>query len=203
MGGTERKEAKPMAAWLSLDELDNNPIRFWASVIAALRTCLPNLGQGALAMLHSSESPPLSTILMALLQDLVEEGPEIIVILDDYHVISDQAIFDSMLFLLDHVPANLHVVLVTRTDPELPLSRFRVRSQLIEIRDRDLRFTQEEAAGFLTQGMGLPLSDGDVATLHQRTEGWIAGLQLAALSLRKREDLSAGSPSFGGKVGEN
>ncbi len=198
MGGTERKEAKPMAAWLSLDELDNNPIRFWASVIAALRTCLPNLGQGALAMLHSSESPPLSTILMALLQDLVEEGPEIIVILDDYHVISDQAIFDSMLFLLDHVPANLHVVLVTRTDPELPLSRFRVRSQLIEIRDRDLRFTQEEAADFLTQGMGLPLSGGDVATLHQRTEGWIAGLQLAALSLRKREDLSAWISDFAG-----
>ena len=101
---------------------------------------------------------------MALLQDLVEEGSEIILILDDYHVISDQAIDDTMLFLIDHVPANLHLVLATRTDPELPLSRFRVRSQLIEIRDRDLRFTQEEAASFLTRGMGLPLSGAMVAS---------------------------------------
>jgi LuxR family transcriptional regulator, maltose regulon positive regulatory protein len=158
MEGTERKGAKSTVAWLSLDELDNNPIRFWASVIAALRTCLPNLGQGALAMLHSSESPPLSTILMALLRDLVEEGSEIILILDDYHVISDQAIYETMLFFLDNLPPTLHLVLATRTDPELPLSRFRVRSQLIEIRDRDLHFTQEEAADFLSQGMGLPLS---------------------------------------------
>jgi LuxR family maltose regulon positive regulatory protein len=197
-GGAERTGAKPPVAWLSLDELDNDPIRFWASVIAALRTCLPHLGQGAIAMLHSSESPPLSTILMALLQDLVEEGSEIILILDDYHVISDQTIDETMLFLIEHLPGNMHLVLATRTDPELPLSRFRVRSQLLEIRDRDLRFTQEEAASFLTQGMDLPLSDGDVATLHQRTEGWIAGLQLAALSLRKREDLAAWVSGFAG-----
>jgi len=131
----------------------------------------PHSGQRALAMLHSSESPPLSTILMILLQDLVEVDSDIILILDDYHVISDHAIHESMLFLLDHLPANLHLVLATRTDPELPLSRLRVRGQLIEIRDRDLRFTQEEAANFLTQRMGLPLSEGDVATLHQRTVG--------------------------------
>src|SRR6266566_8760297 len=110
----------------------------------------PHSGQRALAMLHSSESPPLSTILMILLQDLVEEDSDIILILDDYHVISDHAIHESMLFLLDHLPANLHLVLATRTDPELPLSRLRVRGQLVEIRDRDLRFTQEEAANFLT-----------------------------------------------------
>jgi ATP/maltotriose-dependent transcriptional regulator MalT len=198
MESAERKGIEPLFAWLSLDDLDNDPIRFWASVIAAFRTCLPNCGQRALDMLHSSESPPVSTILMPLLQDLVEEDADITLILDDYHVISDQTIFDSMRFLIEHLPANLHLVLAARTDPELPLSRWRVRGQLVEIRDRDLRFTQEEAASFLTQGMGLPLSERDVATLQQRTEGWIAGLQLAALSLSKHGDLSAFVKDFAG-----
>lgn len=198
LGRAERNQTVPMIAWLSLDELDNDPIRFWASAIAALRTCLPHLGHRAVAMLHSSESPPLSTVLMSLLQDLAEEGSDIVLILDDYHVISDLAIVDSMRFLLEHVPANLHLVLISRTDPELPLSRLHVRSQLLEIRDRDLRFTEREAASFLTQGMGLPLSEGEVDTLHQRTEGWIAGLQLAALSLRKRENLGGFVKDFGG-----
>ncbi len=196
--GAECYGARQAFAWLSLEELDNDPRHFWASVIAALRTCWSTIGQAAFAMLHSTESPPLSTILMALLQDLVEKNSETILILDDYQVISDQAIVDSTLFLIEHAPASLHLVLITRINPELPLSRFRVRCQMIEIRDLDLRFTQEEAASFLTQGMDLPLSEGDVATLHQRTEGWIAGLQLAALSLSKREDPSAFIKSFGG-----
>jgi LuxR family maltose regulon positive regulatory protein len=194
----ERKGAEPLVAWLSLDDLDNDSIRFWASVIAAFRTCSPNCGQMALALLQSSESPPLSTILMSLLEDLVIEDAEIILILDDYDVISDQTIFDSMSFLIEHLPANLHLVLATRTDPELPLSRWRVRGQLVEIRDRDLRFTQEEATSFLTEGMGLSLSERDVVTLQRRTEGWIAGLQLAALSLSKHRDLSAFVKDFAG-----
>ena len=198
MEGAERDRAEPLVAWLSLDELDNDPIRFWSSVIAALQIYEPNRGQRAFAMLHSSESPPLAIILMTLLQDLVVEDTDIILILDDYHVISDQTIFDSMRFLIEHLPANVHLILATRTDPELPLSRWRVRGQLIEIRDRDLRFTQEEATNFLTQRMGLSLSEGDVATLQQRTEGWIAGLQLAALSLRRHEDLSAFVNDFAG-----
>src|SRR2546421_6413329 len=189
---------EPPVAWLSLDALDNEPIRFWASVIAALRAALPTLGEDALAMLHSSQSPPLSTILTALLQELVQVDREVILILDDYHVISDQTIQESMLFLLDHLPATLHLVLATRTDPELPLSRLRVRGQLLEIRSSDLHFTREEAASFLTEGMGLPLSEEDVAALQHRTEGWIAGLQLAALSLRKRQDLAAWVSDFAG-----
>jgi LuxR family maltose regulon positive regulatory protein len=135
---------------------------------------------------------------MTLLQDLMEEDADIILILDDYHVISDQTICDSMRFLIEHLPAHLHLVLATRTDPELPLSRWRVRSQLIEIRDRDLRFTQEETTSFLTQAMGSSLSEDDVATLQQRTEGWIAGLQLAALSLGKRGDVSTFIKDFAG-----
>ena len=185
-------------AWLSLDELDNDPIRFWASVIVALRTCLPRVGKTALAMLHSPEAPPLSTILTALLNELVQDSREIILILDDYHVISDQTIHDGLLFLLDHLPPNLCLVLATRADPELPLSRFRVRGQMVEIRSSDLRFTQEETTSFLLQSMGLPLSEEDVATLQHRTEGWIAGLQLAALSLRKRQDLSGWVSDFAG-----
>ena len=196
--GVERRGAEPAVPWLSLDTLDNDPIRFWSSVIAALRAYMPKIGQTALALLHSPQSPPLSTILTALLNELVQETRDIILILDDYHQISDQAIHDSLLFLLDHLPVRMHLVLATRTDPELPLSRLRVRGQLIEIRSSDLRFTQEEATSFLLQRMTLPLSDEDVATLQHRTEGWIAGLQLAALSLREQQDLSGWVSDFTG-----
>jgi LuxR family transcriptional regulator, maltose regulon positive regulatory protein len=194
----ERREAEPACAWLSLDEPDNDPIRFWLSVIAALRTCLPTCGEAARELLHSLHAPPLSTILAALFDELEQVDRDIILILDDYHVISDQAIHDSLLVFLDHPPANVHLVLSTRTNPELPLSRFRVRSQMIEIRDQDLRFTRQEAASFLLEEMDLPLSEEDVTTLSERTEGWIAGLQLAALSLRKQEDLSSFVKDFGG-----
>ncbi len=196
--GAERRGAEPAYAWLSLDEADNDPFSFWLSVIAAVRTCLPTCGEEVREMLHSPQAPPLSTILTTLLDEMEQVDREFILILDDYHLISDQAVHESLLFLLNHPPANVHLVLSTRTNPELPLSRFRVRSQLIEVRDQDLRFTRQEAASFLVEGMGLPLSEEDVATLAARTEGWIAGLQLAALSLRKRQDLSAFVKDFGG-----
>jgi LuxR family maltose regulon positive regulatory protein len=195
---SQAAEREPALAWLSLEALDNDPIRFWASVIAALRTCLPRVGKTALAMLHSQEAPPLSIILANLLDEIGRMHKELILILDDYHVIEDQFIHEAMLFLIDHLPPTLHLVLATRTDPELPLSRFRVRGQMVEVRSSDLRFTQKEATSFLLQRMGLPLSEEDVVTLHQRTEGWIAGLQLAALSLRKRQDLSGWVSDFAG-----
>ncbi len=187
-----------LIAWLSLDELDNDPTRFWVSVIAALRTKVPELGEIALAMLSSSSPPPLSTILTALLNEIEEKVGDLILILDDYHVIEEPALHRALIFLLDHLPSHLHLVLSSRTDPELPLSRLRVRAQMHEIRDQDLRFSGEETASFLTQGMGLPLSEEDVATLQYRTEGWIAGLQLAALSLRKRQDCGAFVKVFAG-----
>ena len=193
-----QRGSEPAFAWLSLDEPDNDPIRFWLSVIAALRACLPTFGEAARELLYSPQAPPLSTILTTLLDEVEQVNRELILILDDYHVISDQAIHDSLLALLNHPPAHLHLVLSTRTNPALPLSRFRVRSQMIEIRDQDLRFTRQEAANFLVEGMGLPLSEEDVVTLAARTEGWIAGLQLAALSLRKRPGLSAAVSDFGG-----
>src|SRR5260221_3041780 len=185
-------------AWLSLDALDTDPIHFWVSILAALRKWWPTLAEEAFALLHVPQSPPLSTILVALLNEIVLLDQEVILILADYQVISDQTIHEGLLFVLDHLPANLHLVLISRTDPELPLSRLRVRGQLIEIRSSDLRFTQAETSSFLTRGMGLPLLAEDVAILQHRTEGWIAGLQLAALSLRKREDLSAFVKDFAG-----
>jgi LuxR family maltose regulon positive regulatory protein len=197
-GGTKREEAKQAVTWLSLDALDTEPIRFWTSIIVALRAGLPTIGEEALALLRLAQSPPLSTCLSTLLNELAQVDREIILILDDYHVIEDQAIHESLLFLIDHLPANLHLVLTTRTDPELPLSRWRVRGQLIEIRNQDLRFTQAEAASFLVQRMGLPLTEEDVAILATRTEGWIAGLQLAVLSLRKQQDLSSWIADFAG-----
>jgi ATP/maltotriose-dependent transcriptional regulator MalT len=189
---------KNSVAWLSLDASDTDPVNFWTSCIAALRRYQPSPGEEALALLHASQSPPLSTVLVSLLNDIVLLDQEIILILDDFHLIEDQAIYEGLSFLLDHLPIHLHLVLSTRTDPQLPLSRLRVNGRLIEMRTSDLRFSQEEAACFLRDGMGLPLSEEDVAILSERTEGWIAGLQLAALSLRKQQDLSAYVQDFGG-----
>jgi LuxR family maltose regulon positive regulatory protein len=185
-------------AWLSLDAQDREPIGFWTSVIAALRSHLPLIGQTAMALLHSQEPPPFSAILTNLLHDLEQIEREVILILDDFHVISHQSIDQAMLFLLEHLPAHLHLVLATRSDPALPLSRFRIRGHLLEVRDQDLRFRQDETTRFLVQSMGLPLSEEEVAILQTRTEGWIAGLQLAALSLRKREDRSTFVKDFAG-----
>ena len=183
--------AAPALAWLSLEELDNDPIRFWTSCIVALRTCLPSVGEMALAMLHAQESLPLATCLISLLQEIEQVDQEILLILDDYHVIAEQTITQSMHFLLEHMPANLHLLLAGRTDPELPLARLRARAHLLEFRDPELQFTRAEASSFLVEGMALPLSEDEVTALHRRTEGWIAGLQLAALSLKKRDDPSA------------
>jgi LuxR family maltose regulon positive regulatory protein len=185
-------------AWLSLDEGDNDPTRFWAAVLAALRTCLPGVGEVALAMLHSPQPPPLTTILTTLLLDLSAVREPTFLLLDDYHLIDEQAIHDSLLFVLEHLPMHLHLVLSSRVDPPLALSRWRVRGHLLELRDSDLRFHEEEATRFLAQNMDLALDDEEIAELARRTEGWIAGLHLAALSLRRHEDRSAFVRGFTG-----
>ncbi|HEY6541957.1 MAG TPA: LuxR C-terminal-related transcriptional regulator [Ktedonobacteraceae bacterium] len=195
---SERNVSELAVTWLSLDGMDNDPLLFWGACIAALQTCEPSIGQEALALLHTPEPPPLSTILTNLLNELREVRREVILVLDDYHVIEHQAISESMLFFLEHLPSNLHLVFATRADPELPLARWRVRGQLIEIRDRDLRFSREEAASFLRQAIGHPLTEEEIAILQRHTEGWIAGLQLAALSLSRREDVSIFVKDFGG-----
>ncbi|GHO72333.1 LuxR family transcriptional regulator [Ktedonobacter sp. SOSP1-85] len=178
-------------AWLSLDEQDNHPMRFWSYVIAALRTTEPTLGEIALSMLYSPRPPALPAILTTLINDFVAGQEERVLVLDDYHVIDDPDIASSFLFLLKHLPSRLHLILAGRTDPPLALPRLRACGQVIEIRDRDLRFTSAEAARFLLQAMQLPLVEAEVNILEQRTEGWIAGLQLAALAMRAHADSSA------------
>src|ERR671932_1186278 len=195
-------EARPAAGavrtvWLALDERDNDPVLFWSYVIAALQTIAPGVGASALLILgrRSAPSPPLDQILTVLLNDLAAllddpAAPDLALVLDDYHVITAPAIHDALAFLLDRLPPRLRLVITSRHDPPLPLARLRVRGQLLELRAADLRFTSTEAAVFLNDVMGLDLTAADVETLEQRTEGWIAGLQLAALSMQEQTDRS-------------
>jgi LuxR family maltose regulon positive regulatory protein len=171
-------------AWLSLDDGDNDPARFLTYLIAALHTVAANVGEGILGVLHSPQPPPLTSLLTALLNEIAAIPNDFILVLDDYHVIDAKPIDEALTFLLEHQPPQMHLVIATREDPDLPLARLRARSRLTELRAADLRFTLSEATGFLNQMMGLQLSAEDIAALETRTEGWIAGLQLAALALQ-------------------
>ena len=175
---------KQHTAWLSLDEGDNDLTQFLLYLTAALQTAQPSLGQAALAMLRSSQLPPVESILTALLNEAAALTDDLVFVLDDYHVITSLPIHQVIGFLLDHLPCPMHLVIATRSDPPLPLARYRSRGQLLEVRAEDLRFTPDEAALFITQVMGLNLSATDIATLESRTEGWIAGLQMAALAMQ-------------------
>jgi ATP/maltotriose-dependent transcriptional regulator MalT len=185
-------------AWLTLDEEDNDPTRFWAYVIAALRHSGSPVGEAAEALLHSPHPLLLTGALTSLINELAALSQDTALILDDYHVIREQAIHDSLQFLLDHLPPCLHLLLASRGDPKLPLARLRARGQMVEIRETELRLRGEEAARFLTQVMGLSLSEKDIGRLETRTEGWIAGLQLAALALRRHANVSAFIKGFTG-----
>ena len=187
-----------LAAWLSLDQSDNDPASFWTYVIAALRTAAPGVGESALTLLQAPQPPPIETVLTALLNDLAAMTREIVLVLDDYHVIDTRAVQDGMAFLLDHAPPGLHVVIAGRADPALPLARLRARGELAETRAAELRFTPDEAAAYLNETMGLPLTARDVAALEGRTEGWIAALQLAALSMQGRDDVAGFIAGFAG-----
>src|SRR5215207_2265237 len=186
------------AAWLSLDESDNDPSRFLAYLVAALQTIAPDIGEGVLGALQSPQSPPTESILTALLNEIAAVEDDFVLVLDDYHVIDARAVDDALAFLLEHLPPQMHLVIATREDPQLPLARLRARGQLGELRAADLRFNSSEAAGFLNQVMGLNLSAEDVAALETRTEGWIAGLQLAAISMQGRQDTTSFIRSFTG-----
>ncbi|HSR34808.1 MAG TPA: LuxR C-terminal-related transcriptional regulator [Anaerolineae bacterium] len=188
-GGTQ---ALPVA-WLSLDEGDNDPTRFLSYLVGAAQTIVPHLGEGLLGALQSSQPPPSETILTSLINELAAIPQDcsrcclLGLVLDDYHLIESQEIHNAIAFLLDHLPPppeGAHLIIATRKDPLLPLPRWRAGAHMTEIREADLRFTHEEATAFLTQAMGLALSTDDVAILEARTEGWIAGLQLAALSMQ-------------------
>jgi LuxR family maltose regulon positive regulatory protein len=207
------------AAWLSLDENDNDPTRFLIYLTSALKTILPNLGARILDVLQSPQPPPIESILTALLNKITtisdnpstrdatphraepQSGQGFILVLDDYHVIDARSVDDALTFLVEHLPPQMHLVITTREDPALPIPRLRARRQLIELRAADLRFTPSEAAEFLNEVMDLNLSAEDVAALEARTEGWIAGLQLAALSLKNHEDIHGFIRAFAGDNG--
>ena len=184
-------------AWLSLDESDSDPARFFTYLIAALQRVDPGIGQGAQAMMQSPQPPPPEALLTALINDIAASQPFILVF-DDYHLITAPPIHQLLAFLLEHQPPQMHLVIATREDPPLPLSRLRARGQTVEIRQADLRFTPKETADFLRRVTQADLSSADVAALQQRTEGWIAGLQLAALSIRSHDDVSRLVQSFTG-----
>jgi LuxR family transcriptional regulator, maltose regulon positive regulatory protein len=187
-----------LAAWLSLDRGDNDPASFWTYLIAALRTAAPGVGENALALLQAPGPPPVAAVLTALLNDLSAIASDIVLVLDDYHAIDARDVQDGMAFLLDHLPPGLHVVIAGRADPALPLARWRARGELVEIRAAELRFTPDEAAAYLNEMMGLQLTAPDVAALEGRTEGWIAALQLAALSMQGRDDVAGFIAGFAG-----
>lgn len=185
-------------AWLSLDKEDNDPARFLTYFIAALRTIAANIGVGVLGALQSPQPPPIESLLPALINEITAGPDNFTLVLDDYHVIEAKPVDDALAFLLEHQPMQMHLVVATREDPRLPLARLRAQGQLIEVRVADLRFTPAEAAGFLNQAIGLSLSEQDIAALEARTEGWIAGLQLAAISMRGHKDTTGFIKSFTG-----
>ena len=186
------------AAWLSLDQGDSAPASFWAYVIAALRRVEPEVGATALTLLQSPGPPPIQTVLTTLINDLSDLANDLVLVLDDFHLIDARDVQDGMAFLLEHLPPQIHVVIACRADPALPLARLRVQGELVEIRATDLRFTPDEAATYLNTVMGLALTAGDVAALEGRTEGWIAALQLAALSMQGRDDMAGFIAGFAG-----
>ena len=207
----------PKFAWLSLDEADNDPVRFWAYFIAALQTIHQDIGQAALSTLQSPHPPPIETLLTEVINEIAGiadppltsfapasrstaewTGRSFVLILDDLHVIVEPQINEGLAFLLDHLPPQMHLILSSRADPPWPLARLRARREMTELRAKDLRFTSQEAATFLNDVMKLDLSPKDIAALEKRTEGWIAGLQMAALSMRGRKDTSGFIRAFGG-----
>ncbi len=197
-------QRKTSVAWVSLDALDNEPTRFWSYVSAASNTLAPGSGDAALALLQALQPPPIEAIVTTLLNALSaalprdQAGNPAVLVLDDYHAIDAPAIHHALATLIEHLPPQLHLVISTRADPPLPLSRLRTGRQLTELRAADLRFSVGEATNFLTDVMGLALSEADIAALEARTEGWIAGLQLAALAMRDRTDLAGFIRSFTG-----
>jgi LuxR family maltose regulon positive regulatory protein len=180
-------------AWLSLDEDDNDPVRFWVYLIEAFRSVEPGLGEPLLKLLQGVGSVELLTrmILPRLLNELRTVESELVLVLDDHHLLSDPACYQTLAFFIDHLPANVHLLLATRADPPLPLARWRTSGELVEVRSADLGFTDTEAATVLNDAMGLDLTSRDVERLWERTEGWAAGLYLAGLSLQGRDDPDA------------
>jgi LuxR family maltose regulon positive regulatory protein len=187
--------------WLSLDEGDNDPVQFWSSFVSTLQTKNPRLGALALQMLSAPQTPPLRSIVVQLINEISAEEPSpqpYILVLDDYHLVQSKEIHESLAFLLELLPGQLRLIIATRADPPLPLARARANNQLSEFRAQDLRFTLSEMGVLLNDVTGLGLSKENLTALDVRTEGWIAGLQMAAISMQKRTDIPGFIAAFTG-----
>jgi len=193
IAATTERDPAMRVAWLSLEQSDNDPARFLTYLIAALQQADPSIGVG-----DPTPQQPLEAVLTAIVNGVSQSHQKILLVLDDFQLIEDVSIRDAVGFLLDHLPSPLHIVIASRSDPLLPVARLRARGQLTELRAADLRFTEDEASAFLNTVMGLDLTQQDVAALEARTEGWIAGLQLAALSMQERDDVSGFISAFTG-----
>ncbi len=185
-------------AWLSLDEGDNDPRRFLAHLVAALRAGNPDGVADTTALVETGGEVPAEAVLTTLVNDLDEVDGATVLTLDDYHVIDEAGVHDAVRFLLEHLPPRATLAMATRADPPLPLARLRSRAELVELRASDLRFTPAEADAFLNQVMGLDINADQVAALDARTEGWAAGLQLAGLSMRGHDQTAAFVDAFTG-----
>jgi len=191
-------QKKIPVAWFSVDKKDNDPVHFLIYVIAGLQTLEPGIGKAALTLLQSPQPPPLESILINLINDISCIPTNATLVFDDYHAVDSKPIHDLIAFLLDHLPEHMHLVMATRSDPPLLLARLRSQNQLTELRAADLSFTTNETADLFKKRLNLQISTNDIQLLETRTEGWIAGLQLAALSLHGRKDPSNFLKTFKG-----
>src|ERR1044072_490620 len=192
-----RKECETPLAWVSLDDEDNEPLRFLDYVIGALQMVDTDLGDERAELLKKS-APPAKVVLTSLLNEINAYDKEFVMAFDDYHVIHEPGIHDALSFLIERLAPHAHALIATRSDPPFPLGRLRARGELKELRASDLRFDKTEAAAFLNEVMSLELTPQDVSALEDRTEGWIAGLQLSALSLQNRANRSELVKEFAG-----
>jgi LuxR family maltose regulon positive regulatory protein len=177
-------------AWLSLDENDNDPSRFWSYFVGAVQTIKPGIGEAALASFQSGQPQSIEAFLITLINEITDNLTPFVIVLDDYHLINAQAIQTAITFLLEHMPAQMHLIISGRSDPPIPLARFRASNQVTEMRSKDLRFNRDETATLANDVLKLGISENDLETLIRRTEGWIASLQMAITSMRGREDIS-------------
>jgi LuxR family transcriptional regulator, maltose regulon positive regulatory protein len=200
LGGLVRHVPEMRVAWLSLDEGESDAVRFLDYLVAALQTAVPGVGEDLRRTLEASPLPPGEGVLTGLLNEVAAVPGGLVLVLDDYHAVEGTAVDELLAFMLEYLPPRVHYVLLTREDPGLPVARLRARGQMTEVRAVDLRFTAAEAADFLTRVMGLDLTEADVSALEVRTEGWIAGLQMAALALQATARQEAARP--GGRAGE-
>jgi len=193
----QNQEQTP-AAWVSLDEGDNDPVRFWDYFVAAVKTLQPTAGENALTLLHAPQPYPTEAMLTALINDLINTPNDFAIVLDDYHLIKNEAVQTGIIFLLDQLPPRMHLVVATRTDPPLTLAHFRGRRTMLEIGEDDLRFTDQETAELFEEMQNIKLSSEDVRAINDRTEGWAVGLTMAALSISKQKDIPGFIATFTG-----